>query len=619
MPMNKESQSLLEILRQATSFMRFALATSKQFESGNKYRKDAIVPLENVRASKWFLKSVAAIVVITFSTMIMTPTVLAVQNQVQDHQQQTNYGKTQVSHAGEIGNLLQEIKDTVSKAHRLQKEYMHNSFSLEADIDNALDGGKFIVKKETKAEIEAILALNERVSSLNESILIEFERAKARLDALGSPDVLYQRLADAKEKNAAQYAEYQALINELKNATSDEESWTALQGVHDFMEDKQFRKKHQPFDPNNIPNQRPDAANTKKPMTTASAFKEAGYFSTPYLKLASHGVYDYSALTGANDPAYLTEESDEVKVTQAIVDKASELNHHPVSIFEWVRNNVEWTPTWGSVQSAESVLNTQKGNAMDIASLTIGLLRASGIPARYVHGTIDVPAEQYNNWVGDFDDVTVAADHAATGGIPTLRLVSGGQISAVRMEHIWVEAAIDFFPSAGAKNQSADTWLSIDPSFKQYHYDENLDVVGISGLDVADLGQMFTNSGVINEHSATGFNASLVTTAYSQTEQNLRAYFQANPPQPTIYEATRNRTITLENFPVLPSGLPYSVVVSGAKYGQLPNALRQFVKVELFNTALDQVLQSPSLSYQLSFAALDKKKFGLTYRPGNRC
>jgi transglutaminase-like putative cysteine protease len=66
---------------------------------------------------------------------------------------------------------------------------------------------------------------------------------------------------------------------------------------------------------------------------------------------------------------------------------------NPVAIYNWARNNVQWQPTWGAIQDASHTLSSQTGNASDIASLTISLLRASGIPARYVHGTIDVPAD----------------------------------------------------------------------------------------------------------------------------------------------------------------------------------------------------------------------------------
>jgi transglutaminase-like putative cysteine protease len=65
-----------------------------------------------------------------------------------------------------------------------------------------------------------------------------------------------------------------------------------------------------------------------------------------------------------------------------------------------VHDNIYWQPTQGSVQGAQDTLDKKAGNAMDTASLLIALLRASGIPARYVYGSVEVPADQMMNWVG---------------------------------------------------------------------------------------------------------------------------------------------------------------------------------------------------------------------------
>jgi Transglutaminase-like superfamily len=76
-------------------------------------------------------------------------------------------------------------------------------------------------------------------------------------------------------------------------------------------------------------------------------------------------------------------ETDKVKLTTAVRAKALELGNNPVQIHNWVRNTVQWQPTWGAMQNAGSALQSQRGNAFDIASLEIALLRAAGIPARY--------------------------------------------------------------------------------------------------------------------------------------------------------------------------------------------------------------------------------------------
>ncbi|MEW6221551.1 MAG: transglutaminase-like domain-containing protein, partial [Thermodesulfobacteriota bacterium] len=84
----------------------------------------------------------------------------------------------------------------------------------------------------------------------------------------------------------------------------------------------------------------------------------------------------------------------EVQVTAAIEAKAAELGHDPVRIYEWVRNTIEYAPTWGSIQGADACLQSQLCNAFDTSSLLIALLHASEIPARYVLGTGEMAVER---------------------------------------------------------------------------------------------------------------------------------------------------------------------------------------------------------------------------------
>ncbi|QJX03080.1 transglutaminase domain-containing protein [Alcanivorax sp. IO_7] len=162
--------------------------------------------------------------------------------------------------------------------------------------------------------------------------------------------------------------------------------------------------------------------------------------------------------------------------TPAIQAKAAELDHDPVRIYQWVRNNIEFIPSYGSIQGAEYTLELGKGNAFDTASLLIALLRASDIPARYAMGTVRIPADQVMNWVGGVNVPSAAGNLMGQGGIPNTGLTRGGQISHFELEHIWVEAWIDFHPSRGADHRTGDTWVPMDASFKQYEYSEGMDL-----------------------------------------------------------------------------------------------------------------------------------------------
>jgi hypothetical protein len=39
------------------------------------------------------------------------------------------------------------------------------------------------------------------------------------------------------------------------------------------------------------------------------------------------------------------------------------------------------------------------------------------------------------------------------GAIPSIGLIEGGKISQIKIEHVWVEAWVDYIPSRGAVNR----------------------------------------------------------------------------------------------------------------------------------------------------------------------
>lgn len=160
----------------------------------------------------------------------------------------------------------------------------------------------------------------------------------------------------------------------------------------------------------------------------------------------------------------------EVQFTPAILAKAQELGYNAVNIYNWVYNNIEYVPTYGSIQGADMCLQTMQCNDMDTASLLIALLRASNIPARYVYGTIQLPIAQVMNWVGGFTDAKSALELMAQGGVPITGEVAGGKIVAAKIEHAWVEAYVNYFPSRGARNGPGNEWIPLDASYKQYNY-----------------------------------------------------------------------------------------------------------------------------------------------------
>src|SRR5205085_37369 len=57
--------------------------------------------------------------------------------------------------------------------------------------------------------------------------------------------------------------------------------------------------------------------------------------------------------------------SEEVIITPAITQLAQSLGNNPVKIYNWVRNNIKFVPTYGSIQGAPVTLASKQGNAFD--------------------------------------------------------------------------------------------------------------------------------------------------------------------------------------------------------------------------------------------------------------
>ena len=163
------------------------------------------------------------------------------------------------------------------------------------------------------------------------------------------------------------------------------------------------------------------------------------------------------------------------------------------------------------------------------------------------------------------------------GGIPLQAMTEGGRVAKIRMEHLWVEAAIDYYPSRGAINRSADSWVALDPSYKQYDYLTGLDVVQISGLDPEQLARDFTDSGTVNESEGwvTGFDPAILQNAQSQAQTALENHITNNLTDPTVGDVIGGRKTIVREYPSLPAGLPNRVIVSGARYDHLPGQLQQ--------------------------------------------
>jgi transglutaminase-like putative cysteine protease len=284
----------------------------------------------------------------------------------------------------------------------------------------------------------------------------------------------------------------------------------------------------------------------------------------------------------------------EVQFTQDIQNLAARLNYSPVKIFEWVRNNIEFVPTYGSIQGANMCLQSSQCNDMDTASLLIALLRVSNIPAHYVYGTIEVPMDKVMNWAGGFTDPNSAVTAISSGGIPSAGKLSGSVLSAIQMEHVWVEAYIPYGNYRGAiMDQSNKTWIPMDGSFKQYTYTNGFDMTAtVPFSQDTYLSQVQSQNPVL----------------YNQSQ--IQAYLDANMPNTSLVDVKGYRQITAETYHFLPSTPPYVIDAVLGKYSAVPAGMAATATFTLSDPATGS-----SVSYTDSTYDLAGKRVTVSYLP----
>ena len=155
-------------------------------------------------------------------------------------------------------------------------------------------------------------------------------------------------------------------------------------------------KPRDPFDPHNLPWGTPDPTLTPEPAASADELSlRTGLPLFEQGEQLASNVITADMLGNPGGPVQADlDPTVDIQLTDAIRAKAAELNHEPLAIYHWVRNHIEFIPSYGSIQGADYTLQHGKGNAFDTASLLIALLRASNIPARYAFGTVQIPADK---------------------------------------------------------------------------------------------------------------------------------------------------------------------------------------------------------------------------------
>src|SRR5205814_1203172 len=111
-------------------------------------------------------------------------------------------------------------------------------------------------------------------------------------------------------------------------------------------------------------------------------------------------------------------------------------------------------------------------------------------------------------WLGGLSPLA-AQQLMGQGGIPSIGMIDGsGVIVSIRLEHVWVEALVDFVPSRGTARGEADTWVPLDASFKQYQLAAPIDLKAAVPVEIAGTASAVAATALVDSsrQSLTGFD-----------------------------------------------------------------------------------------------------------------
>lgn len=535
-----------------------------------------------IRDSRGFMKVAVAVKLFFFlSTFYFVPGAQAVELAAEAGQARNVFHPRGRNDEEKLSNTLQAIKEHVTERKFQLDKRVREESGLWEDFLNLFGASSLAAE-----DLGKLQSMAQAAEQLHQKNLVSFAELEQELKAKRLSDVILQRHADAVNQYQAQYQQFREKLGRAMQAASLRDQDTALSELDRFLDKQQFKRRQQPFDPNNLPFGTPDPKKIREPVTDPQQLNRLlGLDSQPgVLKNIVDGVIKPAYAQTGNQPTLADlEPTIDVQITEAIQVKAAELNHNPVTIYNWVCNNIEFMPTYGSIQGSDMTLQTKRGNAFDTASLLIALFRASNIPARYVYGTVQIPVDQVMNWVGGAEAPEAAMSILGQGGIPNVGIIEGGRITHIKLEHVWAEAWVDFEPSRALKNIQGDSWVPMDASFKQYDYTDGIDIQQQVPFDETSFVQTIVDNAVIDEQagSVQGIDPQYVQGQLTQYRQQVDEFINTQNPDATVGDVLGTKTIRKLNSAVLAGSLPYDLVARIGTFSVISDQLRHKYRFQL--------------------------------------
>lgn len=429
------------------------------------------------------------------------------------------------------------------------------------------------------SEVEQLLGLEDSLLVADQDLLAFFESITVSLRDNAYPAKKQQRHAKMVEQHQVAADRLVELLAGLNVAYLDDDRFgvdSRLRDLQQYFIDNIFQLEPRPISAQPLPVQK---------HVQAAPVRELSAQPAPV-------NYPVTMRAGP-DPADLNATID-VQFSDEIIALAAQLNHSPMEIYSYVRENFEFEAYLGSRKGSQETLDHMRGNDYDQASLLIALLRVSGIPARYATGLVRMPTDRAKNWLG-IEHAGNAGSILTTAGMEGVIILMGPDTVAIECKRVWVEAWLPYTNYRGAINDSTGfMWVPLDPTFKQYDYQLGINLPAEIGFD----GETF-----VRDYYMTGLQAEPPVEVFKQMMlDSLAVYY----PGATYDDLITTRSVIKETDGILPGTLPYELLSLDATYSEIPSNKRYQIQFHVYGGGTD-------MSYSTTLPEIVGKQVTISY------
>ena len=290
----------------------------------------------------------------------------------------------------------------------------------------------------------------------------------------------------------------------------------------------------------------------------------------------------------------------------SIAELARSLRNHPDLIYQYVRNNIEYYPVFGSQKGALGAVLDNQATAHDQAALMVELLRASGFEANYVRGIAKLSAAQLSEWWGvSTANACGVLSLLGQAQIPVYEInaTSAGScpgtlaaLTDVSIEHIWVKVKIN------------GSWYVFDPSYKPHTFKAGIDLASAAVYNAANHLASAQSGATVAADYVQNINRTNIRFNLEKYAGNLAGHLRTYKQAATLDDVLGGKTITPFYGALRQSALPYQNTAWGSEeLAELPGYMKPTLRVQY--QGIDQTYTSD---------AIYGRRLTLTYNGANQ-